>query len=109
MALGVPQIFANVGGQNELITPETGILIENGSGEETRYAQACLHLLSAPSRWEQMAESGKERMRLYLNAETAVNQYAEIFARFAAAGRKEADRTPHLDPPHIQPLYLSTV
>jgi glycosyltransferase involved in cell wall biosynthesis len=109
MALGVPQIFANVGGQNELITPETGILIENGSGEETRYAQACLHLLSAPSRWEQMAESGKERMRLYFNAETAVNQYAEIFARFAAAGRKQADRTPHLDPPHIQPLYLSTV
>ena len=39
MALGVPQIFADVGGQSELITPETGILIDNGPGEETRYAR----------------------------------------------------------------------
>jgi glycosyltransferase involved in cell wall biosynthesis len=109
MALGVPQIFANVGGQNELITPETGILIENGSGEETRYAQACLDLLSASSRWKQMAESGKKRMRLHFSAKTAVNEYGEIFERLAASSRKQANQTPHLDPPHVQPLYLSTV
>jgi len=109
MALGIPQIFANVGGQNELITPETGILIENGSGEETRYARACLDLLSAPRRLKQMAEFGKQRMRLHFSAKTAVNEYAEIFERFAASSRKQANQTPHLDPPHIEPLYLSTV
>jgi glycosyltransferase involved in cell wall biosynthesis len=109
MALGVPQVFANVGGQNELITSETGILIENGSGEETRYAQACLDLLSTPSRLEQMAESGKKRVRTHFSAETAVNDYAEIFERFVASSRKQANQMPHLDPPHIEPLYLSTV
>jgi glycosyltransferase involved in cell wall biosynthesis len=109
MALGVPQIFANVGGQDELITSETGILIENGCGEETRYAEACLDLLSDPSRSAQMAKSGKERMRIHFTAEAAVNDYAEIFERFAALGRKQANETPHLNPPLLEPLYLSTV
>jgi glycosyltransferase involved in cell wall biosynthesis len=109
MALGVPQIFANVGGQNELITPETGILIDNGAGEETRYAQACLDLLSDPTRIEQMAKAAKERIRKHFSAELAANEYAEIFERLAALSRKQANEMPHLKPPLMQPLCLSTV
>jgi glycosyltransferase involved in cell wall biosynthesis len=105
MALGVPQIFANVGGQSELITPETGILIDNGPGEELRYAQACLALLSNPGLREQMAEAGKRRIRDCFTAEKAVEEYAKIFEQWAAHGRKQAETIPHLRPPHLEPLH----
>jgi glycosyltransferase involved in cell wall biosynthesis/GT2 family glycosyltransferase len=105
MALGIPQIFANVGGQDELITPETGVLIENGPGEEARYAQACLDLLCDPHRRAYMADAGKERIRLYFTAENAVKQYAEIFEGLAAMSRKRASEIPHLEPPHLDPLH----
>ena len=105
MALGIPQIFANVGGQSELITPETGILIDNGPGEETRYAQACLELLSDPGQRARMAAAGKERIRAHFAAEYAVKQYAEIFEELAAVSRSERVEIPHLTPPHINPLY----
>ena len=104
MALGIPQIFANVNGQSELITSETGILIDNGPREETRYARACLELLSNPDRRERMARTGKERIRSLFTAENAVKQYAEIFEEMAELSRKRASEMPHLRPPHINPL-----
>jgi len=105
MALGVPQIFADVGGQRELITPETGILVKNGPGEITRYARACLELLSDPERRARMAAAGKDRIKNYFSAENAVKQYAEIFEQMAALSRKRAAEIPHLRPPHINPLH----
>ena len=104
MALGVPQIFANVGGQDELITPETGILVENGPGEENRYAEKCLALLADTGRRARMAAAGKERIRSQFTAEKAVKQYAEIFEHYAAVSRRRAAEIPHLTPPHINPL-----
>lgn len=109
MALGVPQIFADVGGQDELITPETGILIDNGLGEETRYAQACVDLLSDPSRMEQMAKAGRRRIAMHFSAGKAAKQYAGIFKRFAALSRNRANEIPHLKPPHIDPLHMTSV
>jgi len=109
MALGVPQIFADVGGQHELITLETGILIDNGLGEETRYAQACVDLLSDPSRMEQMAKAGRRRIAMHFSAEKAAKKYAGIFECFAALSRKQANEIPHLKPPHIAPLHMTRV
>ena len=40
--------------------PNTGILVDNGPGEEIRYAQACLELLSDPDRRAHMAK-GQEK------------------------------------------------
>jgi glycosyltransferase involved in cell wall biosynthesis len=105
MALGIPQIFANVGGQGELITPATGILIENGPGEEARYAHACLDLLSDPDRRASMTAAGKKRIRSDFTAENAAKQYAEIFEELAAMSRKRASEIPHLEPPHMDPLH----
>ena len=105
MSLGIPQIFANVNGQSELITADTGILIDNGPGEDTRYAQACLELLSDPERRARMATAGKERIKTYFTAENAVKQYAEIFEELSELSRKRASEIPHLRPPHINPLH----
>mgnify|MGYP003693699415 CR=1 FL=1 len=49
-----------VNGQSELITPDTGILVDNGPGEELRYAQACLELLSDSDRRDAHGK-GRER------------------------------------------------
>ena len=105
MALGVPQIFSDVGGQSELITPETGILVKNGRGEVGRYARACLELLSDPDRRARMAAAGKERIKNHFTAENAIKQYAEIFEQMAEISRKQAAEIPHLRPPHINPLH----
>lgn len=105
MALGVPQIFANVNGQSELITPETGILIDNGPGEEARYAHACLELLSDTARRARMAAAGKQRIRSYFSAENAVREYSQIFEELAELSRKRGSEIPSLRPPHIDPLH----
>jgi len=105
MSLGVPQIFANVNGQSELVTPDTGILIDNGPSEEIRYAQACLELLSDPDRRARMARVGREKVKSHFTAESAVKQYAEIFEEMAESSRKQASEIPHLRPPHINPLH----
>jgi glycosyltransferase involved in cell wall biosynthesis len=104
MALGVPQIFADVGGQSELITPETGILINNGPGEETRYAEACLRLLSDTDRQARMAAAGKKKIRARFTAESTASQYADTFEELAELSQKRASEIPHLRPPHINPL-----
>jgi glycosyltransferase involved in cell wall biosynthesis len=104
MALGVPQIFADVGGQSELITPETGILINNGPGEETGYAEACLRLLSDTDRQARMAAAGKKRIRARFTAESTAKQYADTFEELAELSQKRASEIPHLRPPHINPL-----
>ena len=104
MALGVPQIFADVGGQSELITPETGILLNNGPGEEVRYAEACLQLLSDTDRQARMAAAGQKRIRAHFTAESTAKQYADTFGELAELSRKRASEIPHLRPPHINPL-----
>ena len=104
MSLGVPQIFANVNGQSELITPDTGILVDNGPGEEHRYAQACLELLSDSDRRAHMARAGKEKVKSHFTAQNAVKEYAEIFEKMAELSRKRVSEISHLRPPHINPL-----
>ncbi|HEY1269462.1 MAG TPA: glycosyltransferase family 4 protein, partial [Candidatus Binatia bacterium] len=105
MAVGVPQIFADVNGQSELITADTGILIAPGPDEENRYAAACLELLSDPARRERMSRTGKERIRADFSVEKAVARYADIFEDCAALARKRRLSIPSLDPPHLNSLY----
>jgi glycosyltransferase involved in cell wall biosynthesis/GT2 family glycosyltransferase len=105
MALGIPQIFANVNGQSELITPETGILIDNGLGEEDRYAKACLELLRDRERRIRIAAAGRDRIKSHFTAENAVKQYAQIFEDLTELSRKRESTKPYLTPPHIDPLH----
>ncbi len=106
MALGIPQVSAEVGGQSELITPETGVLIQNGPREVNRYARACIDLLSDPARRARMAEAGKQRIRAHFTADKAAQEYSRIFEELAELSRKRAAEIPSLKPPHIDPLRI---
>lgn len=60
MALGVVPIAADVGGQSELVTSETGILVAPGINEVARYSAALTQVLTQPAMMRQMATTGKE-------------------------------------------------
>lgn len=58
MAMGVVPIAADVGGQSELVTPDTGILIAPGNDERTRYVKALERLLADADARQQLAAHG---------------------------------------------------
>ena len=109
MALGVPQISADVGGQKELITDATGILIKNGPLEVRRYAEACIQLLSDSGRRSQIAERGRQRISSQFTTERSSSQYGRIFEECAELSRKRILETAFLKPPHINPLRESNL
>jgi glycosyltransferase involved in cell wall biosynthesis len=104
MALGVPQVSADVGGQSELITPETGVLVRNGRGEVARYTRACIDLLSDPERRERMADAAKQRIRTGFTVDCAAEEYGRIFEELAGLSRDRAANAIYLKPPHVDPL-----
>jgi len=64
MACGVAVVAADVGGQNELLTQDCGILIERGSenDETEKYRAALLALIRDPKRMRAMGEAGRKRI-----------------------------------------------
>ncbi|MDQ3938395.1 MAG: glycosyltransferase family 4 protein, partial [Chloroflexota bacterium] len=64
MAAALPVVAARVGGQAELVTPETGVLVPRGAPAEemTRYADAIAPLLLDAALRERMGSAGRERI-----------------------------------------------
>ena len=106
MAVGTPQISANVGGQDELITPEIGVLVENGFGEVTRYTRACVELLNDPERRARMSIAGKSKFTAQYLTDNYVREYRQIFERLGELTRHRERQIPTLRAPHIDPLRI---
>ena len=104
MAVGTPQISANVGGQDELITPDIGVLIKNGFGEVNRYAHACTELLDDPNQRARMSVASKNKFTDQYSTENYVNEYSQIFELLSELTSRRQRETPSLRPPHIDPL-----
>ncbi|HEX2981549.1 MAG TPA: glycosyltransferase [Anaerolineaceae bacterium] len=64
MASGLPVIGADVGGQNELVSPDCGLLLPRGDeeGEAVRYAQAIGELIKDLPRLQAMGCAARERV-----------------------------------------------
>jgi glycosyltransferase involved in cell wall biosynthesis len=64
MAEGVPVVGADVGGQRELVAPDSGILIQPGEEEEEvgRYAEALARLLEDPAGRRTMGDTARARI-----------------------------------------------
>jgi glycosyltransferase involved in cell wall biosynthesis/GT2 family glycosyltransferase len=104
MAVGTPQISADVGGQSELVTPDIGILIRIGIGEVERFTRACIELLDNRERRECMSAASKRKFTKQYTAEHCANQYSQLFDELAELSRRRAHEVPCLLPPHINPL-----
>jgi hypothetical protein len=80
-----------VGGQRELVTPETGILLPRGSveSEAEAYAQAIGALCDDPRRMRAMSEAALARIRGHFTIEQMI---ARIKGQFADAVRLAAEQ-----------------
>jgi len=59
MAMGLVPVAADVGGQRELVTPETGYLIAPGEGERAAYVDALATLLASPDLRARMGQAAR--------------------------------------------------
>ena len=59
MAAGVVPIVAKVGGQEEIVSPDAGVLIPHGVNELQEYTAAIRRLLSNPAELQQMSKQCK--------------------------------------------------
>jgi glycosyltransferase involved in cell wall biosynthesis/Tfp pilus assembly protein PilF len=62
MAMGVVPVSAVVGGQAELVTPDTGILVQRGANEVPDYTNALLRLLRSPEQRRRLATAARDRV-----------------------------------------------
>lgn len=64
MAMGLPVVASDVGGQRELVTSEVGVLIPlGGPGEIDRFVDTLLSLLEHPGVRQAMGAAARERVR----------------------------------------------
>jgi hypothetical protein len=59
MAAGVVPVVARVGGQEEIVSPDAGVLIPHGVNELQEYVDAIRHLISNPVELQQMSKKCK--------------------------------------------------
>ncbi len=92
MATGLVVVGADVGGQSELVTPETGILLKfvkrDPEVEAQRYADALDGLLGDPARMRSLGRAARERIERHFELETMGRRMLECFR---LAGRWQRD------------------
>lgn len=62
MAMAVPPVAADVGGQAELVTPDCGYVVAPGPDEIDLYVAACMDLLQHPQQREALAAQARRRV-----------------------------------------------
>jgi glycosyltransferase involved in cell wall biosynthesis/SAM-dependent methyltransferase len=81
MAMGLPVVASDVGGQRELVTEETGVLIPLGVPDEIdRFVESLLHLIEHPDARQQMGKAGRERVRQHFPLSQMVEAITEHLA-----------------------------
>ena len=96
LAMKTPVISCRAGAIEEALPEECGLLVESGSDEEHRLAQAIHELLSDESRRADMGEAGRALVERDYSLERARQQYRELQAELAAFKRNS--RSTALDP-----------
>ena len=93
LAMHVPVISCRAGAIEEALPQECGLLVESGSGEEHRLAQAIHELLSDESRRTAMGRAGRALVERDYSLDRARRQYREIQAELRAVAKKGRSRT----------------
>jgi glycosyltransferase involved in cell wall biosynthesis len=91
MACGLPVVGARVGGQEELLTPDCGILIEQGTEKEEVecYVKVIAPLLKAESKREEMGQAARERICNHFRIEQMGDQMIEAFQQAIQLHREQ--------------------
>lgn len=96
MSAGVPVVGAAVGGQAELVTPETGVLVPRGTVEEEqeRYADALEPLLRDRELRVEMGRAARRRIEEGFRVEQMGTRMAELLQRAIRLRDEEPRPTP---------------
>lgn len=78
MAMGLPVVSVDVGAVREAVTEECGVVVEGGSGEETRLAEEILELLGDADRRRAMGAAARRRVREEFSLDTARAAYRGV-------------------------------
>jgi glycosyltransferase involved in cell wall biosynthesis len=85
MAAGLTVVATRVEGVEEVVTPETGILVPPASAASL--ARGLETLLAAPQRAEAMGQAGQKHVQALFSWENAVNSYTALYDRLLSARR----------------------
>ncbi len=75
IASGVVPVVANVGGQDEIVTPDMGLLIFHGDQEVPQYIEAIVSLLSNPGKIGSMSDVCKSVSSTKLSWDSMVDNF----------------------------------
>lgn len=90
MATGLPVVVSNVGGIAEIVSPETGFLVEAGNGNEL--SSAVETLLADQEKRAALGRAGRRRVETKFSAELTSSRLLELLTEIAASGRRGAAR-----------------
>jgi glycosyltransferase involved in cell wall biosynthesis len=81
MAVGVPPIVVNYGGPAELVTPETGFLIEMGRRQQIiqRFGDCLAHLAAHPEKIESRSAAAMQRAHALFTWDIKARQTLEVY------------------------------
>jgi glycosyltransferase involved in cell wall biosynthesis len=98
MAMGVVPVGADVGGQQELVTPECGVLVRRSADEATDYVAALEHLLRDPTRRAAMGLAARKRIHECFRLDHMGQQMIDLIGRARALSEQA--------PQHVVPRNL---
>jgi glycosyltransferase involved in cell wall biosynthesis len=75
MAAGVVPVVANVGGHDEIVTPDAGVLIPQGNNELQEYVDAIRRLIASSTELRQMSKQCKALIASKLSWDEMVDQF----------------------------------
>jgi glycosyltransferase involved in cell wall biosynthesis len=78
MAAGVVPVVAKVGGQDEIVSPEAGVLISHGANELQEYVAAIRRLLSNTEELQQMSKHCRVTATSKLSWEGMIDHFLKI-------------------------------
>lgn len=94
MAMGVVPLSADVGGQRELVTADTGVLIGRGPSERAAYVAALTRLLRDEPYRAGLAHAARDRVATAFRLE---HMGACMLDAFSSAGQRARRRAPGID------------
>jgi glycosyltransferase involved in cell wall biosynthesis len=97
LAMGLPVVAADVGGQRELVTPECGILVPRGPHEADAYTAALAALLADAPRRTAMGAAGRARIESHFRLDQMGDRMAELLAQTYARATAHPRRRPTAD------------
>lgn len=81
MAMQVVPVSADVGGQRELVTPETGFLIPHGPDEVTQYVAVLTRLMQSPELRLQIGRAARDRIVAHFTLDQMAARMIALFEK----------------------------